>query len=585
MEGGSGKSYYGIEMSEIGSEIFSNSNQFLSEIEEDDELSFNNLDELEIAPALQVSIDNKNNSESSNSIKEQHSKPTVSKMSEKSVSSCKDIANNSESNMFKGLLNFSQNGHGKDHKSFMKQTSSISLPETNNCLRSKKLGKLQRTSTTYGIPQRPELPHRLCFLDDDECHVIWKPNTPHKTTLMKKESGIWTMQSGTGPKSSCDQQNDIVASSAAGSKSPCGIPADLRQKQKQLMERVNLAREVAKDQNNKLVQAEVSQESKQHALRQSSRYISFRMSKKRQCKNGVVFEPTGREDDTQNQSSPAVSNKQLNQTQQDMSPEVSEAKESSMTSLSSINSKVLSANICTNDQGAPLLGEEYTSQSNYTLESGSSSPTKKSSPETYTSNAPINTKQLPDSAVTVEKQDSIRKENSSSQGNAKYPISADYNSVSTVAQEDYKDCNGDSITPTRLAVIHESVVATLTGNTSNNNSNYFTGGSGDEVTTDFPHISDDVFLSQSDSFNNYNATWNSVKSTSDAIPGYNSSFSFSSSDPLEITISPSLPHDQVLMASSTTLPMSEDNSCTNLISSEVTSLYTGQQEHSKITPH
>ena len=534
MEGDSEKSHFGIEMSEIGSEIFCNSDEFLSDIEEDDdELSVNDLNELEITPAQQGSIDNKNNSESTNSIKEQHSKislPTASKMSEKSFTSWKDITNNSESNLFTGLLNFSQNEHGKNHQSFMKQTSSISLPETNNRLRSKKPGKLPRRSTTFGIPQRPEFHHRLCFLDDDECHVIWKPNTPHKPTLMKKKSSVWSMQSGTGPSlvnPSCDQQKETVASSAAGSKSPYGTPADLRKKQKQLMERVNLAREVAKDQNVKLVQGEVSQEIKRYALRQSSRYISFRMSKKRQCKNVVDFEPTGFEGDTQNQASPAGSNKQLNQTQQDIS--------------------------------------------NYTLESGSSSPTKKSSPETYTSYTPINTKHLPDSASSaVEKQDSIEKENSTSQANAKYPVSADYNS-------------DDSITPARLTVIHESVVATLSGNTSNNNNNnYFTSGSNDEVTADFLHINDDVCLSQSDSFDNYNPTLNSVKSTSDATPGYNSSFSFSSSDPLEITTSSVPPHDRVLTASSTTLLMSDDNSCTNLISHMSSELTSCQQEQ---TPH
>jgi len=598
MQGVSG-SYFAIEMSEIGSEIFNKSDEFLSDIDEDNEPSF---DEVEITQ--QVSTDNKK--KSINSIKEQHSKlssPIMNKVSEKSLSSCNYIASGSESNLFEGLLT-----ENRQNRSVAKQGSSMSLPETNNSLKYKQLFtdrtlidsskiatkphcKLQRRSTTLEVSQRPKELHNIHhnFLDDDECHIIWKPETPHKTTssmLLKKKPSTWTMQSGTGPNlinpiasSASDQQHDIIASSAAGSMSPAGTPAELRQKQKQLMERVNLAREVAKDQNVKLAQPEVSQEIKRNALRQSSKYISFRMSKRYQHKDGVVFQPTGHETDTENKSTLTNSIKRLNQ---DSSPVINEAKDSTTSSLSSIHSEVLpAADIHTSDQ-TPLLGEVYTSQSDCTL-SKSSSTTKKSVLKACTSYTSIKTKhqQLADNGASkTERQESIKKESFDS---AKYPASADCNNVSKVAPVDCSDASG---TTARFTMVPESVVATVSGITLNNN---YSNIDSSEVTSDSPHINNDntvVYLNQSGSLNNYNVT---LKSTSHANPESNSSLLSSSLSPLAVPTSPLLPHDQVLMSSSTTLIMSEDNSCTNLIphiSSEATSLYTGQQEHDeKITPY
>ena len=54
--------------------------------------------------------------------------------------------------------------------------------------------------------------------------------------------------------------------------------------------RVNVAHEVCKDQNIKLVQPEVSQNVKQRALRLASRYVSFRISKKPQDMADVVLQ-------------------------------------------------------------------------------------------------------------------------------------------------------------------------------------------------------------------------------------------------------------------------------------------------------
>ena len=597
-------------MTKIGSEVFSNSDEFLSDIDEDDEFSSEDSKKTSVERQVQeVSIDNnKNNSESSHSVKEQRSNlslPIVNEMSQKSLSSYNHNENESESNFFEELLNYSakfQNEQDKNHKSVEKQTSSISLPETDNPSKSKQLStpmgrfgstakpqcKLKRRSTTHGAPQWPKelhhLQHKPCllsnFLDDDESHVIWKPDTPHETTSSsKKKSSTWAMESGTNPNLfkpfTWGEQHEIAASSATGSP---GTPVDLRQKQKQLLERVNIAREVAKDQKSKLIQPEVAQEVKQHALRLSSRYVSFRMSKKRQHKDGVVLQPTGCETNTQNQSSLAGSTKQLSQKQKDMSPVADKAEESMtspMTSLSSIHSEMLSTNYHTNDQGIhkiSQLGEVYKSQSEYTLSSDSkgSPPTKISSLKPCTSYTPINIKQLRDDTSKTERRKSVKKEYSVFETIDSVSNST---SVSKVAPVEYKDCSDDLETATR----YESAVTTLSGNTSNN-SNNSTSGSSDEVTADFPHINGDTTaesLSRSDLCHNYDASYNLVKSTSHAIPG-SSSPMLSSSSPL------------IANSSFTSPSTSEDNSCTNLIPhmpSEVMSLYAGQKEYENMTTY
>jgi len=128
--------------------------------------------------------------------------------------------------------------------------------------------KLLRRHSTPGAPRRSKHFHQGCrsrwldnFLNDNECHFIWKPNSVNKTTsseaVQKKASTISTFFS-----------------------SDVDTPVDLCQKQKQLLERVAVAREVAKDQNVTLVQPDISHFVKQRSLRLSSRYISFRMSKK-----------------------------------------------------------------------------------------------------------------------------------------------------------------------------------------------------------------------------------------------------------------------------------------------------------------
>ena len=111
--------------------------------------------------------------------------------------------------------------------------------------------KMQRRRRTQGAPQSSghfhHSNHRLSlglydFPDDDEeCHTIWKPDSGNETELVQRKFSFSTVH---GP----------------------GTPSDLRQKQKQLLERVNIAREVAKDQNVALVQKDVSHIVKQHCL-------------------------------------------------------------------------------------------------------------------------------------------------------------------------------------------------------------------------------------------------------------------------------------------------------------------------------
>ena len=110
-----------------------------------------------------------------------------------------------------------------NHELFKKQASSFSLPEVGNSSNlellvrgkpstdrteagSKTRYKLQRKSTRQRFSRTPKdlhLQHRTSrfqskFLNDDEFHVIWKPDTPNVTTARLSDSNA--KESTTVPK-------------------------------------------------------------------------------------------------------------------------------------------------------------------------------------------------------------------------------------------------------------------------------------------------------------------------------------------------------------------------------------------------
>ena len=251
---GSNPKNFGTEMTEIGGEIFNSSNKFLIDIDKEDEILFEDSDEVENSYLDQQVIADNSRNDSDNEL-------TSKETPEKLFSNC---TGDSDLNLkLKELLDVSNVSRKQQE---IKKISSISLPKTDSSksvsgrISSDKFGgiesmanpkcKLQRR-TIQGAPQSSghfrHSNHRLSlglynFLDDDEeCHAIWKPDSGNETELVQRKFSFSTVH---GP----------------------GTPSDLRQKQKQLLEPVNIAREVAKDQNVALVQKDVSHIVKQHCL-------------------------------------------------------------------------------------------------------------------------------------------------------------------------------------------------------------------------------------------------------------------------------------------------------------------------------
>ena len=65
---------------------------------------------------------------------------------------------------------------------------------------------------------------------------------------------------------------------------------DYKLRQQQLLARVNIAREVAKDQNNELYKSQVSQDDKKKTLKLASQYVSYRISQKPRGMSDIVFQ-------------------------------------------------------------------------------------------------------------------------------------------------------------------------------------------------------------------------------------------------------------------------------------------------------
>ena len=491
---------FGIEMTEIGGEIFSNSNEFLSDIDEDDEILFEDSDEVENSSLdQQVITDNSKNDSDNVSIREQYSKlslPTAKETPEKLFSTC---ASDSDTNLKLAELLEVSNVSWKQ-QGIEKKISSISLPEGNSSSRPKQLVlgrksngtfgeieslakpqcKLQRRSTTHGVLQSSKHVHHsnrrsslglYNFLDDDECHTIWMPDN-ETTSSEPVQRKLSTPSTKTGIDSSVLKpmtwgHHEMAASSAMHGP---GTPSDLRQKQKQLLERVDVAREFAKDQNITLVQQDVSHIVKRRSLRLSSRYVSFRMSKKRQRKNSEMGQSTSCEDNTQDVPSLAGPNNPSSK-QKVISPLVNKTVGSKMSPGTSLGSKMLPANLIhLNNRKKPLLSEVNKSQSEYTLLSKSSQTAKKGALKACNSYTVIDTK------PSLDKTGGVKRRERQDSAKTKYFVSKKIDSCAQMqSSAESKNCNNvlefvpgeNADCSEAAALVHESVVA---GKTSSNNS-------------------------------------------------------------------------------------------------------------------
>ena len=145
--------------------------------------------------------------------------------------------------------------------------------------------------------------------------MIWKPNKSlHNVTatneVVKKKISSSSLTPITdydvAKSKSWDQLNGNHLSPISKS-SPTITFSDFRLRQQQLLERVNIACEVAKDQNNTLYLPEVSEDDKKHRLKLASRYVSYKINKKPSGMGDVVFQAMAE----RKSSSPTVNSKPL----------------------------------------------------------------------------------------------------------------------------------------------------------------------------------------------------------------------------------------------------------------------------------
>ena len=463
---------YDLQMTEIGNEAFSESDEFLSDIEAEDELYFENPHDIEleinktpldtVVQGASNDLD-KSGSGSIGSTKKQNrtSLPTVDEMSEEPLPTYSYVTSNMDLNephaRLGGILDPSDPQPYKlnafEQEGVQKQKSSSSLPETGNAARVnpfvrgrssiemmhpsatayKPEHKMRRRSTKHDFstgaarPKDLHLTRRTSrfqskFLNDDEFHIIWKPDTPNITTAsepIQKKPSTSTMLPATDPglpkSTSYDHQDGNVTSPGSGATSPTG-PADLRLRQKKLLERVNVAREVAKDQNIKLVQPELSNQDKRRTLQLASRVVSYRISKKPRRLDDVVLHAMGSATDSHKQPLPEDSDQPLSPKQKWQKAVLLSAnrqedmKRPSMASIASSRSEIQPVSIRTIGQRMnkmnkkPFLGSVPQSQSDYNLSalSKSSPPNKRSMLKTRTTYATINSRTLLEDVAEAE---------------------------------------------------------------------------------------------------------------------------------------------------------------------------------------
>ena len=265
--------------------------------------------------------------------------------------------------------------------------------------------KTQQEFSSESVAQRPKRLHfrrgssrfQSKFLDDNEDHVIWKPEkSPHNVTTgsepMKKKFSTSSITPATTDygvaKSKSWDHPDGGSVSPISEISPTMSSNDFRLRQQQLLARVDVAREVAKDQNNKLYKPQVSRHDKKKTLKLASRYVSYRISQKPRGMSDIVFQAI----DKKQSASPADNDRPLSAKEKwqkatflvsSASQHTPEMPRPSVTSLRSNRSELQLVKINTLGQHLhkpkhPLIGNVKLSHSEYDL----ATLAKKQSPPT-----------------------------------------------------------------------------------------------------------------------------------------------------------------------------------------------------------
>ena len=368
--------------------------------------------------------------------------------------------------------------HDKDQESTQRQISSSSIPETGDTSKVNRLvkgrssiemfhsaataikpeHKIKRRHTKHDFnsgARKPKDLHHMSrfkskFLNDNEVHVIWKPDTSNITTAsetIQRKTSASTMLSATDPANttSWDQQERNAVS---GSTSPPKGSDDLWLRQKQLQERVNIAREVAKNQYNTLVQPAVSQDEKRRILQLASKYVSYQISKKPKRLDDVVLHAMGSAADSTKQSSLEDSDEPLSPKQKWrkavlLSANNRKVNGSSMTSKASSQSKLRPVSVhrigqrMSRKSKKPFLGSVPQSKSDHNLTglSKSSPPNKKGALKSRATYATMNTGALLEDVD----EDENEPDKQSSVENKGYKSKTATNSTSAMATGEKKD--------------------------------------------------------------------------------------------------------------------------------------------------
>jgi len=191
------------------------------------------------------------------------------------------------------------------------------------------------------------------------------------------------------------------------------VSGDLWLRQKQLQERVSIAREVAKDQNITLVKPEVSQEEKWRVLKFASKIVSYHVSKKPKHLDDVVLHAMGNATDS--------SKLLLTNSDQPLSPQEKwqkaillsankrgKMKQPSMSSRASSHSDIQPVSIHTINRRMskmgkkPFLGsvphDQSLSDSNFSTSPKITSPNKRCELNSQTTYIAVNTRALSEDA-------------------------------------------------------------------------------------------------------------------------------------------------------------------------------------------
>jgi len=271
---------YDILMTEVGKEAISNSDEFLNDIKAYDDVHFASPRDIELE-VNKASLDEV--------VQEASTDPNnigIKKTSRSSLPTVEQVVTEELLPTNTSSMNVSESQAQLER---MKGRSSITIHQADATNGKLRRGKITTSSGARKSRSSCHMSHyHSKFLNDNEFHVIWKPEIRSVNELIHKKPTTPTMLPATDPGSPLQESN--ITSPENEVTSATGAPADLWLRQKQLQERINIAREVAKDQSVTLVKPEVSQGEKRCVLQLSSKIVSYRVSKKPKHLDDVVLQ-------------------------------------------------------------------------------------------------------------------------------------------------------------------------------------------------------------------------------------------------------------------------------------------------------